>query len=288
MEFAAPLARFLLYGGATLAIGRAAFAFFDTDVDTEVGGTRRPVRVALWGGTMALLIAPLALLVLQQQALELTTAELPGLLRDTTWGRGWLQLAIPCALTAILLPLRRTSTSSLLLLMAALGVAAAMGGLGHAAADEAWPLASRLFDAMHVAGAGAWIGGLLLLVLGTVGQGVSAERVSDSDAMSAAEWRAFSRTATVMAPVMMLSGVGSAWLRVGASGPAEILATDYGRLLALKVALALVVLAMGATQRRRLSVGKAPVRTAVRWEALIAVVVLAVTAWMTGMEPPGA
>ena len=286
MEFAAPLARLLLYGGATLAIGRATLVFFETDV----GGTRRAVRGALWAGAIALVLAPLALLLMQQAALELTAAELPGLLRETTWGRGWLQLAIPCALSAILLPLRRTNITSLLLLMAALGVAAAMGGLGHAAADEQWPLASRLFDAMHVAGAGAWIGGLMLMVLASVDEGVPRNAVSDtgSDTVSDTEWRAFSRTATVMAPVMLLSGIASAWRRVGASGAAEILATDYGRLLVVKIALAAVVLAMGATHRRRLSAGNTPSRKAVWWEVVIAVVVLAVTAWMTGTEPPGA
>ena len=166
----------------------------------------------------------------------------------------------------------------MLLLVAALSVAAAMGGLGHAAADEQWPLASRVLDTVHVAGAGAWIGGLLLMMLASGGDVQSAK----------AEWRAFSRTATVGAPVMMLAGVGSAWRRVGASGPADILATDYGRLLVAKMALALVVLAMGATQRRRLSMGNAPATRVVFWEVLIATGVLAVTAWMTGMEPPGA
>ncbi len=282
MEFAAPLARLLLYGGALLAIGRASFAFFGTDV----GGSLRAVRGALWVGAIALIVAPLALLLLQQQALDLPAAELPGLLRDTTWGRGWLQLAIPCAFSALLLPMRVTRNTSLLLLMATLGVAVAMGGLGHAAADEQWPLASRLFDAMHVAGAGAWIGGLLLMVLASVGKADPA-RMS-SGAVNAVEWRAFSRTATVMAPVMLLSGVASAWRRVGASGPAEILATDYGRLLVVKISLALVVLGLGALQRRRLSAGNAPAGSALRWEVSVAAVVLAITAWMTGLEPPGA
>ena len=274
MEFAAPLARLLLYLGATLSIGRGTLTFLDRDAS----GSPRAVRVSLWLGAIALIIAPLALLLLQQQALELSSAELPGLLRETTWGRGWTQLAIPCALSALLLPMRSTRTTSLLLLMAALGVAAGMGGLGHAAADEQWPLASRVFDAMHVAGVGAWIGGLLLMVLASVGDAGPTD----------AEWRGFSRTATIMAPVVILSGVGSAWRRVGASGPAEILATDYGRLLVLKIALAFIVLAMGATQRRRLSVGMAPTRKAVLWEVLIAGGVFGVTAWMTGMEPPEA
>ena len=274
MELAAPLARLLLYSGAAIAIGRGTLTFLDDDASVSP----RAVRSALWCAAGALIVAPLVLLLLQQQALELTAAELPGLLRETTWGRGWLQLMIPCVLTAVMLPLRSTRTASLFLLMSALGIAAAMGGLGHAAADHEWPLASRLFDAMHVAGVGAWIGGLSLMVLASVGTGEP----------TSAEWRAFSRTATVMAPVVLLSGVASAWRRVGASGPVDILASDYGRLLLAKFALALVVLAMGATQRRRLSAGKAPATQAVVWEVLIATVVLVATAWMTGLEPPDA
>lgn len=274
MEFAAPLVRLMLYSGATLAIGRASLTTFGE----HVVGQSRAVGAALWCGAIALVVAPLALLLLQQHALELPTSELPGLLRETTWGHGWLSLAVCCVLSAMLLPMRRTRITSTLLLVTALGVAAAMGGLGHAAADEQWPLGSRVLDAVHVAGAGAWIGGLLLTVLAS----------SDNRHAWKAEWRAFSRTATVVAPLMLLAGVGSAWRRVGASGPADILATDYGRLLAVKIALALVVLAMGATQRRRLSIGNAPAKRVVFWEVVTAAGVLVVTAWMTGMEPPGA
>ncbi len=276
MEFAAPLVRLLLYSGAALSIGRASLSL----VERDIGHERRAVRVSLWSSAIALVLAPLALLLLQQHALELTSAELPGLLRETTWGRGWIQLAIPCVLSAILLPLRRTRTTASLLLMAVLFVAVAMGGLGHAAADAHWPLASRLFDAMHVAGVGAWIGGLALLVLSGA---ASAKGV----APTASKWRTFSRTATVMAPVVLLSGVGSAWRRVGASTIPAALASAYGRLLFLKVVLVLVVLALGYAQRRRIAAGQVPARTAVRWELLVAGVVFAATAWMTGMEPPG-
>jgi putative copper resistance protein D len=276
VEVAAPLVRWLLYTGATLSIGRGVLTFLDRDAD-DTASRSRTVRSTLWMGAIALIIAPLALLALQQQALELPAADIPALLRDTTWGRGWTKLAIPCALTAVLLPWRPSRTMSLLLLMAALSVAAAMGGLGHAAADDQWPLASRLFDAIHVAGVGAWIGGLLLLVLASVG--------GSTPTVSA--WRAFSRTATVMAPVVLLSGVGSTWRRVGASGPTAILASDYGKLLLFKIVLALAVLAMGFTQRRRMAAGQIPVRRLVLGEVVLAAAILGATAWMTGTEPPG-
>jgi putative copper export protein len=102
------------------------------------------------------------------------------------------------------------------------------------------------------------------------------------------EWQAFSQMATVVAPLVLLSGVGSAWLRVGASGPAEIFASDYGRLLALKLLLALLVVTVGATQRQRLGAGAAPRRQVVLVELCLAAVVFTATAWLTGLEPPGA
>ena len=280
MEFTAPLIRLLLYGGAALAIGRAMLTVLAREA-SGASADSRAVRVSLWCAAIALVIAPIALLLQQQQALELTMAEVPGLLRDTTWGRGWMPLAVSCLLSAILLPLprtrARTRASSWALLLVALGVAAAMGGLGHAAADDQWPLASRVFDALHVVGVGAWIGGLLLMLLASAGTAGPA----------AGEWRAFSRMASVMAPVVLLSGVGSSWRRVGGSGPAAILASDYGKLLLLKIVLALAVMALGATQRRRIAAGQIPSRTVVLREVVLAAVVLAATAWMTGTEPPG-
>jgi putative copper export protein len=276
VEFTAPLIRLLLYGGAALAIGRGMLAVLAREAS---GASADPwaVRVSLWLAALALVMAPVALLLVQQQALELTMAEVPGLLRDTTWGRGWMPLAVSCLLSAILLPTPRTRASSWALLLVALGVAAAMGGLGHAAADDQWPLASRVFDALHVVGVGAWIGGLLLMLLASAG----------TSAPTAGAWGAFSRMASVMAPVVLLSGVGSSWRRVGGSGLMAILASDYGKLLLLKIVLALAVMAMGFTQRRRIAAGQPPSRTVVLREVVLATVVLGATAWMTGTEPPG-
>ena len=278
MELAAPLIRLLLYAGAALAIGRGMLTVLAREA-SGASADPRAVRVSLWLAALALLLAPLALLVLQQQALELTMAEVPGLLRDTTWGRGWIPLALTCVLSALLLPLpqARTRAGSWALLLAALGVAAAMGGLGHAAADDQWPLASRVFDALHVVGVGAWIGGLLLMLLASAG----------SAGPAAGEWRAFSRVASVMAPVVLLSGVGSSWRRVGGIEPTAILGSDYGKLLLLKIVLALAVMALGATQRWRIAAGQIPSRTVVLREVVLAAVVLGATAWMTGTEPPG-
>ncbi len=274
-------ARLLLYVGALLAVGRASVAFLDPGWKAgarSVHDARAP-RLLVWGGVAALLGAPLLLLVLQLGALEMTAADVPTLLTDTGWGQGWSQLMGACVLAAVALLLPVGRTTSLLLLMASLGVAAAMGGLGHAASDEQWPLGARLLDAMHVAAMGAWIGGLVVTLLIT--------RVP-AFALRDAAWRTFSRTATIMAPVTVLTGVGSGARLLLGTPPAAILASDYGRLLLGKSVLVLVVLAIGARQRKRIARGETAAVGAVRVECAVAAAVLLITAALTGSEPPAA
>lgn len=278
---AAAVARVLLYLGALVAIGRGTVVFLDPEWSAD-GRTVHDAPTPRWVarlGALALVMAPVLLLRLQLGALEMTTADLPALLGETGWGRGWTQLTIASVLASFALLLPTGRNSSLLLIMSALGVAVAMGGLGHAAADERWPLGARLLDAMHVAAMGAWLGGLLSTLLIT--------RVPSFDARDIA-WRHFSRTATIMAPVTVLTGLGSGARLLLGTPIAAIAASDYGRLLALKSLLVTVVLVIGARQRARILRGDIPASRAVRLELGIAGAVLLVTALLTGTEPPSA
>lgn len=273
-------ARSLLYIGTLIAVGRGSVAFLDPEWKAgarSVFDGAMPRMVARFGA-LALVAAPLLLLHLQLGALEMTRADIPTLLAGTAWGHGWSQLTMACLLASVVLVLPIGRTTSLALVMAALVVAAALGGLGHAAAAEQWPLGARLLDALHVAGMGAWIGGLLSTLLIT--------RVTGF-ALRDAAWRTFSRTATIMAPVTVITGLGSsARLLLGVT-PAAVLASGYGRLLLLKTVLVLAVLAIGAAQRRRIARGMVPVSRSVWVETTVAAVVLLVTAVLTGTEPPG-
>jgi putative copper export protein len=159
-----------------------------------------------------------------------------------------------------------------------MAVAVTMGGLGHAAADEQWPLAARVLDALHLVTVGAWIGGLLVTLLIT--------RVPVFSLRDLA-WRTFSRTATVAAPTALLTGVLSGVRVLRGATPSAIAASDYGRMLVLKTALVLVVLGIGAAQRRRIARGAQPESARVWTEVGVAVAVLVVTAVLTGTEPPG-
>ena len=273
-------AKSLLYVGTLIAIGRGSVALLDPAWKAgarSVYDTVTPRTVARLGA-FALIAAPLLLLQLQLGALEMSRAEIPTLLAETSWGHGWSQLTMACLLASVALVIPAGHLTSLVLVMASLGVAVALGGLGHAAADEQWPLGARMLDAIHVVAMGAWTGGLLTTLLIT--------RVPAFPLRDAA-WRTFSRTATIMAPVAVLTGVGSGWRLLGGTAPAAIVASDYGRLLVIKTVLVIGVLAIGAAQRKRIARGTAPSTRSMWVEIGVAAAVLLVTAVLTGTEPPG-
>jgi putative copper export protein len=173
------------------------------------------------------------------------------------------------ALTGVVATVARTT----LVMRAAVAVAfaIAMGGLGHAAADDSAQLLSRVFDAAHVVTVGVWLGGLLCL----------------GPNLTPTSWLRFSRVAVFAAPLAVLSGVGSALRRVSGGSISQIVGGDYGRLLAVKLALVALILLVGAWHRRQLRARGVPTVTSVRFELVLALMVLGVTAALTGTAPPG-
>lgn len=280
VEGIAAAARLLLYVGCLVALGRGVVVFLDPTWKAgarsvfDAPGPRMLARAA----ALALVAASLLLLQGQLAALEMTRADIPALLTDTSWGRGWSTLTVASVLASLALVLPAARGTALPQLLTAMAVAVTMGGLGHAAADEQWPLAARVLDALHMVTVGAWIGGLLVTLLIT--------RVPVFSLRDLA-WRTFSRTATVAAPVALLTGGVSGVRVLRGATPSAIAASDYGRMLVLKTALVLVVLGIGAAQRRRIARGAQPESARVWTEVGVAVAVLVVTAVLTGTEPPG-
>ncbi|MBU6365560.1 MAG: CopD family protein, partial [Gemmatimonadetes bacterium] len=197
---------------------------------------------------------------------------------ETGWGKRWLQLALAGAMGAVgvLVPFPRWRSTGAP--MTALAVAVAMSGLGHAGADEAWPRLARLVDTGHVLAAGGWLGGLALLC-------ADVAKCSNSD-IAMARWSWFSGAAMLMAPLTFVTGAGNTLLRLAGAPLAATVASDYGRLLALKGALALGVLALGWASHRRVRRGATPAARALRAELLLALAVFAATAVLTRSEPP--
>lgn len=268
----ATLARLLLYIGITLAAGHTSLRIFRifARAGTPVADTHRVVRFA-W---CTLWIAVLLLLVAQASALELgfDPASYTELLRDTSWGHAWLLLAAGILAGHAAFAWRWPLTLQGLTIVL---IAVAMGGLGHAAADDAWPIASRVLDALHVLGVGAWIGGLFY-----------ASRFAPHEHQADA-WSAFSRVATAAAPVVVLTGFGATLRRLNGATVGVALASDYGRLLLIKLVLAAVVLVFGAVHRQRTVERRLPGALGVHAELAFAALVFLVTGVLTGMAPPG-
>ena len=265
----AAIAKLLLYGGVTVVLGQAALP--------SSGEAAPPwlsrLRATVLAGWVALCVGTIAVLLAQALELELgMSPEAYSTLLGTSWGRAWTALAASVLLGTVAFGLRWRPQWQL-----TFGglVATAIGGIGHAAADAEWPVLSRLLDMAHVVGVGIWIGGLYLV-----------SRIAAHDRTEAV-WARFSGLAAVMAPMGVLAGAVASYRRLSGATFGEALASDYGRLWLAKVALALLVLALGAVHRRKIVKGLRPGTGSVRFELAVAAFVLVVTSVLTGTAPPG-
>jgi putative copper export protein len=199
----------------------------------------------------------------------------------TTWGWGWVA-GVAGALVVLggwRLAAARRAGSTTLAAIGGLGMAVSPALSGHAAAASAVALNVAL-DASHVLMAGFWIGSLFIMLIAGVPALLRAPD-GNADAAIAALVNSFHPVALVAAPFVVLSGVGSAWLRLGV--PANILGSPYGQILLIKVMLVLCVAVLGvhnsARARRRLGAPEATrtFRVTAWAEVAIAAVVLVVT-----------
>ena len=169
---------------------------------------------------------------------------------------------------------------------ATLGIMAAPAWMGHAAATERWPWLAISADIAHVAAAGGWAGGVLILALV-----VRALRPQADGGRVAGELIAqFRVPALVSGAILLGTGVVSALFRL--STPADLYGSTYGVLLVLKLAVVAVAAAMGrkhsqtaATQAA--SGGVRSISRSIAIESLVLLSVLLVTALLSGSPPPG-
>lgn len=154
-------------------------------------------------------------------------------------------------------------------LTALLSHAEASGSLGPVVAVTA-----------HLAGAGIWLAGIVCLVLLGTGR-LGGERADLRMAVPR-----FSALALVGVGFVVATGVYATWLQVGTLPGLQ---TPYGRVLIAKVAVAAVALGLGAVNlfdggRNRPFAGG--LRRRVGFEVGLAVVVVVLTANLTGGAPP--
>jgi copper transport protein len=297
----------LLVAGSILA-GALAFLGYVTPVRSEDTGDSQPgfqrlvLRVAM-GALAVMAVAGIAELVLQAIDIDTSVSSVLG----TRWGERWLYrnlLLIPLAL--LLAGLANGLANGRLLATAALVLAAAYmlltSSVSHAGAGGGsfWAIAS---DFVHLSASSVWIGMVFLLALlfWWTRKHMQAGR---RYATLAGALRRFSVVAVLSVALLLFTGTVNAVIEVGRF--ADLLETDYGLALTLKLLLLLPLLAIaaynayllrpdfaeaadpGTSVRDRqgiLQELESQLNRRVRWEFAVAVAVLAVVAVLVQLTP---
>jgi copper transport protein len=261
----------LLYIGlvmlvAAAAVGMGAFA-------GEVPGR----RVLLPAAGVTALVGACVMLIAEARSVGAGL----GTITRSDAGEPFLRLIAVCAVVAVTATIAALRGDRVWLVVAGDAAAAAMlvrATGGHAGAQ---PL-QVVVQWIHFMVVAVWVGGFTLLLML-----LRARRGADAPV---AEARSYSRLAGLALLVVVASGLVRAFYELGGwSAIRDVLDTSYGTTLVIKVAIVLGLVALGAVNRTRaipkLEDGSPMLSRLVGVEAVTAVVILAVTATLTGLSP---
>jgi putative copper resistance protein D len=261
-------ARAIHFAATMLVAGVVLFAIFVAAPAWRGGGdsaaasdVRARLAVIAWIGLALALISGAAWLVLtaaamsdQRAAQIFSDGVLWTVLSQTTFGRAWLvRLVLACALAATLPALlsprdRKTPWIEASAAILAATFAGALAWSGHAAGGlGSETVIHPAADVLHLIAAAAWVGALLPLIVLFAAAGAD-------DASLAIARRAttrFSILGIVSVGTLLVTGIVNTYYLAG-SVPA-LLHTDYGRLLLIKIVLFLLMVAIAAVNRFRLT-----------------------------------
>lgn len=224
-------------------------------------------------------------------------AEDVGLLLGTPWGTAWLWSVVGAvaATTGFWLAVAGRRWGWWVATAAIIGLASFPGFTGHAAAGAGVGVGglrwlTLLADTLHVLAAGAWVGGLTMVML-IERRWRRAGGSEGPESLLPVLVPAFSPVAVVSVCTLIITGVFASWVHVPAVG--ALWGTGYGRLLLLKVGLVVAVLGLGALNWKQLTPrlteadGPRAMRRAATIELAVATVVLLVTAILVRTSPLG-
>jgi copper transport protein len=264
--------RWLLFAGWAAALGGLAGQRW-TGQARDAVPELPPVRSLVPAGVAVALAASVGLGALLVADHRTVGAGVAVLLGDRA-GQVIVVEAIGFAVAALLLAARLRSAAAVSLLV----VAAAEGIRGHAnAAQQGW---GALLTGVHLAAVAVWVGALVHVV------GAAAAWRAQPRAL----WWLFSQYARVA--LWLFLGVVATGTVTGLLlvAPSTIAASQYGRVLLIKLGLVSVVAGLALAARLRLRHGHARVGGALgpaRVESLVLVAVLAVTGVLVSTVPPG-
>jgi putative copper resistance protein D len=307
-------ARAIHFAATMLVAGVAFFAVFVAAPawrGTAGNGTvaikvRARLAVIAWIGLALAAISGATWLVLTAAAMSgLPAVQVFGdgvlwtVLSQTTFGRTWLvRFIVACALAATLPSLlsprnHKTRWIEIAAVVLAAAFAGALAWSGHAAGGLGnETIVHPAADVLHLIAAAAWVGALLPLMMLFATAGAD----DSSLAMARTATTRFSTLGIVSVGTLLVTGIVNTYYLAGSV--AALLHTDYGRLLLIKIALFLAMVAIAAVNRFRLTpqllqqTSVATSRAALRQlrrnaaiEALAGATVIAIVAALGTMPP---
>ncbi|MBO9695964.1 MAG: copper homeostasis membrane protein CopD [Sphingopyxis sp.] len=306
--------RFALFANLMLVAGLAAFLLYAFNADERAdpnvtAGFRTAERRLCWSG---LLISAAGLGVLTASMngvglLEIDPPMLFAMIGETGAGTAWLYrtAALLIALAASWGLAQRAAPSAAVILAAGSIALATLVWSGHAGATEgAAGTLHRASDALHMIAAAVWLGGIaaFLLLLQSPEREAGAARLE----IAVRTLDQFARVGTICVIVIAATGLLNGHLIVGVENFGRLTGTPYGQLLLAKLALFVLMLALAAANRWRLtpalavsladpeadaSRAAAAIRRSLFLEAAAGAAILALVAWFGLLEPipaPGA
>jgi copper resistance protein D len=296
--------RFAIYADLMVLFGVPLFGI-------QVLGTReqpawlagRYMAISTTAAGFATILSALGLMVMAAQMVgaadisEVTRHVLEMILTRTDAGISWAIRIAALAVCMVALPVLRKRPAALFAVVSGASAVAlaSLAWTGHGAMDEGARGAVHLAsDVLHLLAGGAWVGALVGFVLLSLGaQGNTVQSVTTLGRAAAG----FASTGTVIVAVLFVSGVVNYVLIAGASWQ-PLFTTVYGRLLAAKLAVIVLMLGLAAVNRYVLSPrleratatsdhthAARALRRSLATEAAFGFVVLALVAWLGVLSP---
>ncbi|MEU9286826.1 copper resistance protein CopC [Streptomyces sp. NPDC048275] len=232
------IVRYLAYGGLALLIGASVFVM--------VCGFPGPVRRLLLMGWWTLVLSTVALLLLRgpyERGSGPADAFDPAVLSDTLTSRPGLALVARLVLlgAAAFCPVHVAERNRGVLALGGLltvSLAVTWAAAEHASAGIQVPVAMAS-SVLHLLSMAVWLGGLTALLTALY---------RSAEPLPAATVNRFSRLALTSVAVLVVTGVYQSWRGLGSWD--ALTSTSYGRILTVKLAAVLLLLAGAGFSRR--------------------------------------
>ena len=268
--------RFVMFAGILTLLGGVALVMF--------GAQKLPsirTRMSLWGAwTFAIVASIEALFAYGPHAsgvkvFNVTDLSLLGDTMSTLFGQATLlriSLLLGFSLLLFTLDSRNKRAWRVCAVVASVAIAATFSAVGHPSGQSPVALSFTL-DVVHLLAVSLWIGALFLIAI---------DRKFWLRSTQSMLW--FSRVAGYSVAVIAVTGIVQTLLLMG--GLRDIFVLEYGQKLIVKIGLVLVLVAIGALSRSTLrKIGPAKLHQSIVVEALVALIVVGITALLVALPP---